>query len=220
MIQLSPVECRVLGTLVEKAQTTPNQYPLTLNALTNGCNQKNNRDPLLELSEDEVLDAVDGLKAKSLAREAIMTGSRVNKFKHVIRDALSINVAEMAVLTELLLRGPQSAGELKTRCDRLVPPGTTPGVGSPEAVLDVLDGLLKREEPMVRRLERRPGERSERYMQLLCPTLHPLDGPVPGGAAPVGRGSATGGDVEVMEKLSEVMERLRVLEERISRLEG
>ena len=130
MIQLSPVECRVLGTLVEKAQTTPNQYPLTLNGLTNGCNQKNNRDPLLELSEDEVLEAVDALKSKSLAREAIMTGSRVNKFKHAMRDALSINVAEMAVLTELLLRGPQSAGELKTRCDRLVPPGTSPGVGT------------------------------------------------------------------------------------------
>jgi hypothetical protein len=221
MLQLSPVECRVLGTLVEKAQTTPNQYPLTLNALTNGCNQKNNRDPLLELSEDEVLDAVDGLKAKALAREAIMTGSRVNKFKHVMRDALSLNVAEMAVMTELLLRGPQSAGELKTRCDRLVPAGTTPGVGSPEAVLEVLEGLMKREEPMVRRLERRPGERSERYMQLLCPTLHPLDGPMAAGTASVGRSSHGGGsDAEVLEKLAEVMERLRVLEERLSRLEG
>lgn len=225
MIQLSPIECRVLGTLVEKAQTTPNQYPLTLNALTSGCNQKNNRDPLLELSEDEVLEAVDSLKGKSLVREAILTGSRVNKFKHVIRDALSINVAEMAVLTELLLRGPQSAGELKTRCERLVPPGTTPGVGSPEAVMDVLNGLLKREAPMVRHLGRRPGERSDRYAQLLCPDLHPLDGGATSGAAENAGGSG-GGRVsasdlaELLEQISGLTAKLEAMEQRLARLEG
>jgi len=209
----------VLGTLVEKAQTTPNQYPLTLNGLTNGCNQKNNRDPLLELSEDEVLEAVDALKSKSLAREAIMTGSRVNKFKHAMRDALSINVAEMAVLTELLLRGPQSAGELKTRCDRLVPPGTSPGVGTPEAVLDVLSGLMNREAPLVRCLERRPGERSERYAQLLCPELHPTDSAGEDDSAPA-RVPADSGGSSVAARLVEALARLEALEARVARLEG
>ena len=218
MIQLTPEECRVLGTLVEKAQTTPNQYPLTLNALTNGCNQRNNRDPLLELSEDKVLEAVDALKAKSLAREAIMTGSRVNKFKHAMRDGLSINVAEMAVLSELLLRGPQSAGELRTRCDRLVPPGTTPGVGSPEAVLQVLDGLMKRDEPLVQRLERRSGERSERYAQRLCPDLHALDGASEHGSAP-GRAITDAGGPDESDRLAGVLARLEALEARVARLE-
>lgn len=231
MIQLSPIECRVLGTLVEKAQTTPNQYPLTLNALTSGCNQKSNRDPLLELSEDEVLEAVDSLKGKSLVREAILTGSRVNKFKHVIRDALSINVAEMAVLTELLLRGPQSAGELKTRCERLVPPGTTPGVGSPQAVMDVLNGLLKRDAPMARHLGRRQGERSDRYAQLLCPDLHPLDGGATSGGGdfsgdgPGGEGGS-GGRVsasdlaELLDQIGGLTAKLEAMEQRLARLEG
>ncbi len=223
MIQLAPLECRVLGTLIEKAQTTPNQYPLTLNALTSGCNQKNNRDPLLELTEDEVLDAVDALKAKGLVREAIMSGSRVNKFKHVIRDVLSINVAEMAVLTELLLRGPQSAGELKTRCERLVPPGTTPGVGSPEAVLEVLSGLMKREEPLVRHLGRRAGERADRYAQLLCPNLHPLDGPVAGGseshAAPAA-GVRPDEVAQILGRIESLASRLGEVERRLMRLEG
>ncbi|MFM9958627.1 MAG: YceH family protein [Phycisphaerales bacterium] len=224
MIQLAPLECRVLGTLVEKAQTTPNLYPLTLNALTAGCNQKNNRDPVLEVSEEEVLDVIDSLKAKGLAREAIMSGSRVNKFKHVMRDALSINLVEMAVLTELLLRGPQSAGELKTRCERLVPSGTTPGVGSPEAVLEVLAGLMQRDEPMVRRLERRPGERSERYVQLLCPNLHRLDGPVAVHATDHPRaGQPTHADAaamaDVLDQLRRLTERLDFLEQRVKTLE-
>lgn len=224
MIQLSPIECRVLGTLVEKAQTTPNQYPLTLNALTAGCNQKNNREPLLELSDDEVLESVDSLKGKSLVREAILTGSRVNKFKHVMRDALQINVAEMAVLTELLLRGPQSPGELKTRCDRLVPPGTTPGVGSPEAVMEVLSGLMKREEPLVRHLGRRPGERADRYAQLLCPDLHPLDAALnPAGSGAISSGAArvdAGALAELLEQVGALTSKLEAMEQRLARLEG
>lgn len=225
MLQLKPEECRVLGTLIEKAQTTPNQYPLTLNALTNGCNQKNNRDPLTELSEDEVLEAVDGLKSKGLAREAILSGSRVNKFRHTIREALSVNVAEMAVLAELMLRGPQSPGELKTRAERMVPAGTEPALRSPEDALAVLGTLMAREEPLVRHLGRRTGERADRYAQLLCPELHRLDGPVErDAAAPRTGGRETEGvPAEIAEllarRIEELEQKVSSFEQRLDKLE-
>lgn len=217
MIALKPNECRVLGALIEKAQTTPGQYPLTLNALNAACNQKNNRDPVLELDEDAVLSAVDGLKAKGLAREAIMSGSRVNKFKHAVRDVLQIGVAEMAVLAELLLRGPQSAGELRGRAERMVPPGTTPGLGSVEDAQSVLDALRSRPEPMVKRLERRPGERAERWVQLLCPDLHPLDAPPAHDGHPSRHDHA---DPAIAERLAALEALVAVLQQRVELLEA
>ncbi|MBN8644942.1 MAG: YceH family protein [Planctomycetes bacterium] len=225
MIVLTPNECRVLGTLVEKAQTTPNQYPLTLNSLTTGCNQKNNRDPVTELSEDEVLDTIDSLKVKGLAREAMLSGSRVNKFRHVAREALSVSLPELAILTELLLRGPQSVGELRTRCERLVPPGSGADLSTTDAVQAALDALAKREAPMVRRLERRPGERAERYVQLLCPDLHPLDAsPAHSGAERSPRGEYAevdaAGVAALLERIEDMARRIEALESRLARLEG
>lgn len=168
MTPLTPNECRVLGVLVEKAQTTPAQYPLTLNALVAGCNQKNNRDPVTELSEDDILEALDGLRAKGLAREVDLAGSRVPKYRHVAREGLSVDTNQLVVLTELLLRGPQTVGEIRGRAGRMHP------LESVEVVENILDSLITREFPLVRRLSPLPGTRAERFQQLLCPELHPV----------------------------------------------
>ena len=171
MLQLTPNECRVLGVMVEKAQTTPQQYPLTLNALTNGCNQKNNREPVTNLSEEQVMDALDGLRGKNLAHEVMLSGSRVQKFRHVAREGLNIDTNQLIILTELLLRGPQTLGELRGRASRMHPLETT------DIVKNILDSLMQREEPLVRDLPPAPGDRAARFAQLLCPDLHPLDAP-------------------------------------------
>jgi uncharacterized protein len=172
MLALSPHECRALGVMVEKAMTTPAQYPLTLNALTNGCNQKNNRDPVLSLSEDQVFDAVDLLRRKNLAREVMLSGSRVSKFKHDARETLKVNTDELVLLVELMLRGPQPAGELRANASRMHP------FESLERVEETLEALMREDaaagRPLVRRLPTSPGERSPRYVQLLCAELHPL----------------------------------------------
>ena len=174
MLTLTPNECRVLGVLVEKAQTTPQQYPLTLNALTSGCNQKNNREPVTNLTDEQVLQAIDSLRAKGLAREVMLSGSRVEKFRHIARETLQVDTNQLVILTELLLRGPQTIGELRGRASRMHPLETT------EIVKNILDSLMQRpegREPMIRQLPPAPGtgDRASRYAQLLCPNLHPLD---------------------------------------------
>jgi uncharacterized protein YceH (UPF0502 family) len=169
MSRLTPHECRILGVLIEKAQTTPTQYPLTLNALLTGANQKSNRDPVLELSDEEVLAALDGLRAKGLSREVMFSGARVEKFRHTAREALEISTSELVILAELMLRGPQTAGELRGRASRMHP------IESLEAVTNVLEHLAERPEPYARRLPPAPGSRAARFAQLLCPDLHPLE---------------------------------------------
>ena len=171
MLSLSPNECRVLGVLIEKAQTTPQQYPLTLNAMVNGANQKNNREPVTNLNEEQVLQTLDDLRSKGLAREVMLSGSRVEKFRHVAREVLEIDTNQLVIMAELLLRGPQTIGELRGRASRMHPLETT------EIVKNVLDSLMTRPEPLVRELPPAPGDRAPRFAQLLCPTLHPLDAP-------------------------------------------
>ncbi|HSU67629.1 MAG TPA: DUF480 domain-containing protein, partial [Tepidisphaeraceae bacterium] len=119
MIQLTPDESRVLGVLIEKAFTTPDQYPLTLNAVVNGSNQKNNRDPVTSIDETRAFEALEGLRAKGLVVRADMAGSRVNKFRQQAGEALHVRPAELALLAELLLRGPQTLGELRGRASRM-----------------------------------------------------------------------------------------------------
>src|SRR5687768_8855049 len=121
MTQLTPNEARALGVLIEKATTTPEQYPLSLNALTNGANQKNNRDPVLSLSEDEIFEAVESLRDKQLAVRVDQAGSRVHKYKHTASETLRCSAGQLAVLAELLLRGPQTLGELRGRASRMHP---------------------------------------------------------------------------------------------------
>lgn len=177
MITLTPDECRVLGTLVEKAQTTPAQYPMTLNGLMRGCNQTSGRDPITNFDEDRVFDAVDGLRRKNIVREAMLSDSRVAKFRHVARETLAVNTEELVLLAELMLRGPQSAGELRSRANRMAP------LASLESVEAALRGLAARPEAMVKEIAAAPGQRARRWVQLLCPTLHPLDHVSKGGGS-------------------------------------
>jgi len=170
-IQLNGHEARLLGVLVEKALTTPDQYPLSLNAATNGCNQKNNRWPVTDYTEAEVHVATQGLVMKHLAGRVVAAGSRVDKYRHSAGETLGLDDAHLALLAELLMRGPQQPGELRSRVDRMAP---TPSL---EALQARLAKLI--EKGYARRIAPLPGERAERYVQLLCPDAHPLDQPGP-----------------------------------------
>lgn len=169
MNTLTPHESRILGVLVEKALTTPAQYPMTLNGLLNGCNQKSNRDPVLSLSEDDILAAVDSLRVKGFIREVMLSGSRVEKFKQVAREALEIDTNQLVVLTELLLRGPQTLGEIRGRASRMTP------LESTDIVRNILESLMQHDPPLARKYPPPPGSRSAQYGQLLCPDLHPVN---------------------------------------------
>jgi len=157
---LSPVEERVLGALIEKELTTPEYYPLSLNALTNACNQKSNRDPVLALEETDVVRALDGLRFKGLALQS-SEGGRVSKYAHSAVGKLHLDPAELAILCELLLRGPQTLGELRSRCERMHP------FADLGAVETVLNELAERQEALVAKLPRQPGRKENRYGQLL-----------------------------------------------------
>ena len=169
MIQLTPTEARVLGVLIEKSTTTPEQYPLSINALTNGSNQKNNRDPVLSLSEDEVFDAVEGLREKQLVVRVDTVGSRVHKYKHTAGETLRCRGGELAVLAELLLRGPQTLGELRGRATRMSPLNTLDDAKA------MIRALAEHTEPLVKEIPPAPGSRAERYVQLLAPEAHRVD---------------------------------------------
>jgi uncharacterized protein YceH (UPF0502 family) len=159
---LNAAEIRVLGSLVEKQITTPDYYPLTLNALTNACNQLTNRDPVVAFDDTTVVRALDGLRDKRLA--TLFTGqeSRVSKYKHSLSDALLLTPGELALLCVLMLRGPQTVGELRTRSERLFAFDTLPEVE------ETLQGLAVRpSQPLVAKLPRQPGTKEARYAQLL-----------------------------------------------------
>jgi hypothetical protein len=170
-IRLTPGEARLLGVLVEKALTTPEQYPLSLNAATLGANQKSNRFPVLSLSEDEVSEALDGLIDKQLARKVFPGNSRVDKYAHTGTSALKIEIAQLALLAELLMRGPQTHNELRTRGSRMI------AIDSPAHLDALLQPLEQR--GLVQRLPPGHGSRVERLVQCLCPGLHALDAAAP-----------------------------------------
>jgi uncharacterized protein len=205
MRTLTPIEARALGAIIEKAMTVPGQYPMSLNGMTAACNQKNAREPVMTVSDEEVFDAVDGLRQKGLVREVVLTGSRVEKYRHVAKEALSLDTREMVVLAELLLRGPQTVGELRGRASRMTP------LESTEIVEQIVRTLMEREEPLVRELPPAPGSRAKRYAQLLSPDAHSLDAP-PAVAAPSPAHSDLGERVERLE--AEVAQ----LRERVDRL--
>jgi uncharacterized protein YceH (UPF0502 family) len=157
---LTLLEARVLGVLVEKQHTVPDSYPLSLNALTLGCNQKTAREPVMNASEAEVLQAVDGLKEQALVHE--VSGSRVVRFEHNAQRAIGVPSQSVALLALLMLRGPQTAAELRLNTERL---HKFADISSVEAFLDE---LASAEPPLVVKLARRPGERESRWAHLLC----------------------------------------------------
>jgi uncharacterized protein YceH (UPF0502 family) len=158
---LAPVELRVLGSLIEKELSTPDHYPLSLNALTSACNQSSNRDPVMSLDEGTVSRAIDTLRRQGLVRSIQGIGSRVPKYQHLMAEFFSR--AELAVLCVLALRGPQTQAEVRTRAARLMP-------GDDSTELDAaLEALVTRDaEPVVARLSRRPGQKEARYAHLLA----------------------------------------------------
>lgn len=159
-LQLSDTETRVLGSLIEKDITTPDYYPLSLNALVNACNQKNNRDPVMTLDEQAVRQALGTLQEKRLAGPAGGADSRVAKFEHRLQEIFNFDRREIAIVCVLLLRGPQTPGELRGRTDRMY------HFEALEDVVATLDRLAQRELPLVRMLARQPGTKESRYMHL------------------------------------------------------
>jgi uncharacterized protein YceH (UPF0502 family) len=193
-VDVDAVEIRVLGCLIEKQRTTPDAYPLSLNALRLACNQATNRDPVVAYEEREIKAALDRMSNRGWTRFASGVSSRALKYRQLLNEALGLSEPEISLLGVLMLRGPQTVGELKQRSERLH------RFGSVAEVAEVLDGLTQRE--LVARLERRPGQKEERWQQLLGGDAEPATEsaalPVPGEGA----------------------DRLGAIEERLERLEG
>jgi uncharacterized protein YceH (UPF0502 family) len=180
---LSDIEVRVLGALIEKDITTPDYYPLSLNALVNACNQKNNRDPVMALDEEAVRGALDSLQAQRLAGPASGADSRVTKYEHRLQEVFNFDRRETAILCVLLLRGAQTPGELRGRTERMY---------RFEALEDVhaaLDRLSQREPPLVAVLPRQPGTKESRYMHLFSGNTAPAEPAPVGGLAGASRGN-------------------------------
>jgi hypothetical protein len=211
MLQLTPDEARVLGVLIEKAMTTPDQYPLSQNAVVNGANQKNNRDPVMSMDDNLAFEALEGLRGKGLLVRVTQAGSRVDKFRHAAGEVLHARPAELALLAELLLRGPQTLGELRGRASRMQ------AFESIEAVKNMLAALMTREEPLVKELPPSPGSRAERYSQLLSPDAHRVEegsSQQPAAVVP-----AAGGTVlSLGERVTQLEGEVRMLREVIQRL--
>lgn len=160
-IRLSEAEARVLGSLIEKEITTPDYYPLSLNALVNACNQKNNREPVMNLDEHSVREALDGLQSQRLAGPARGADSRVTKYEHRIQEVFNFTRGETAILCVLLLRGPQTPGELRGRTERMY------RFEHLDDVQSTLQRLMERDSPLVKILPRQPGTKESRYIHLL-----------------------------------------------------
>lgn len=224
-LDLDSAQARVLGVLLEKEATTPDVYPLSLNAIVTACNQKTNRDPVMDFGEREVQDAVDALTTATLVRQASGAGGRVAKYAHRLDSRLfgelEFTKAEQAAVCVLLLRGPQTVGEIRTRAARLV---NFENVQQTEAVLD---RLARREDgPWVVELAREPGRRENRYAHLFCGEVaHQQARPdeaeplrAPAGQTP----SGDGGDrvAEMSRRLDRVEHELAVLTRKLAALTG
>lgn len=199
MIELNEVEARVLGSLVEKQLTTPEYYPMTLNALTAACNQKTSRDPVVSYDEAAVQSALDSLHDKYLVYLFHGSTARAVKYKHMLPSVYELEPSETAVICVLLLRGPQTPGEIHSRTGRLY------DFKDLNDVQGSLDSLARRDEPMIVRLERQPGQKDARY-------AHLLSGPVAAETAAVSRPTAAAIGAqkdERLEKLEQEVEELR-----------
>ncbi|WP_370546819.1 DUF480 domain-containing protein [Edwardsiella tarda] len=202
---LSPIEARVIGCFLEKQVTTPEQYPLSLNALTTACNQKTNREPVLDLSESEVQNALDLLVRKHQIRSINAPGSRVVKYEHRFCNSefgdLRFSPAEVALICCLLLRGPQTPGELRTRSNRLY------AFADVNEAEQALNRLAEREDgPFVVRLAREPGRRESRYAHLFC------------GEAAIGAESAAADTASAAVETDELSARVTALEAEVADL--
>lgn len=195
--QLSETEVRVLGSLVEKQLTTPEYYPLTMNALTAACNQKSNREPVMSLGEGEIQTAIDRLRDLNLVYLFYGSGSRTVKYKHMIPSVYELDPAGTAVMTVLMLRGAQTIGEIRDRTSRLF------DFRDLNEVQTALDELTRRDEPLIVKLERQAGQKEARYAHLLSGEID-----VSKIAVASERSSGGPGSNERIEKLEREVERL------------
>ena len=204
IMTLTPTEARVLGTLMEKARTVPDSYPLTLNTLLLGCNQKSSRDPLMELTEADVASALDNLKPAGLVRET--SGGRTTRYEHNFQRALGVPEQSAVLLGLLMLRGPQTAGELRLNTERWY---RFADISSVEGFLDeLLERAGEKGDPLVTRLGRAPGAREQRWAHLLCgpvDAIHAAGGP----ASALGQEHAPGSSMQRIERLEAEVAQLR-----------
>lgn len=209
MEKLNAIERRVIGTLIEKWLTTPQSYPLSLNSLVNGCNQKSARDPETSYTEQQVLETCHALKRRSLATEFFGATARVSKFEEALTVHLQLSKEQAAVLAELLLRGPQSEGELRQRASRMA---ATPDLGALHALLD---HIASRPEPLVKRVSDPNRSRGVRWSHTLYAAgEEPSDLPV----SPIESGRALPTDLQ--ERIGALEARIEALEQRLSRRDG
>jgi len=207
-ILLNSVEVRVLGSLIEKDIITPDYYPLSLNALVNACNQKNNRDPVMKLEEEAVRQALQSLQEKRLAGPAGGAASRVDKYEHRLQEAFNFDRRETAVICVLLLRGAQTLGEVRGRGERMYK------FGDLDEVHSTLQHLAEREPPLVKMLPRQPGTKEARY-------VHLFSGDLPGwGAASFAEADLIEGDQDrlahVEQQLADVRNEIALLREELA----
>lgn len=204
-MNLDAIPLRLLGCLIEKQMTTPDYYPMTINALTAAANQKTNRDPVTAYSEADILDGINRLRDEGLVRAVRSPGGRAAKYKHALDDILEIDGEQASVLAVLMLRGEQTSGELRLRTERYHE------FASVEEVEQVLVGLQTREDPLAVRLERRPGEKEARYRHLL--------GGVEQDTAPVPAEQKRQPQITAENVVADLEARLAELEERVAALE-
>lgn len=214
MHELTPEEVRVLGCLVEKQRTVPDTYPLSMNALRSAANQSTNRDPVVSYDEATIEAALDRLRERGLSRRGVTPGSRVIKYWQLLDDALGGDEGQTSLLAVLMLRGPQTPGELKGRVDRLHHFDTL------DDVVAGLDALAAREEPLVARLPREPGQKEARYAQLLGTSG---DAPVVAVdaeriTAPVAPAVAQDGLDALRDEIAQLRDEVRALRERVDRI--
>ena len=205
MTKLDEIEVRVLGALLEKEITTPDYYPLSLNALVNACNQKSNRDPVMALDESAVRQALDSLNEKGLAGQVTSADSRVPKYAHRLQEVFNFDRREMAVLCVLLLRGPQTPGELRGRTERMY---KFDDLGVVESALH---RLMEREPPLVIKLARQPGTKESRYAHLLA-------GEVEGWSAPAETQPAAATGSQDEQRITRLETEVQTLQEEIADL--
>lgn len=210
MTHLNAAEARVLGSLIEKGITTPDYYPLSLNAVMNACNQKSSREPVMTLDESDVRQALHGLQERELVQGR--GDSRVGKYEHRLQDVFNFNRAETAVICLLLLRGAQTPGELRGRADRLYP------FEDPGQVQATLQRLMERETPLVRVLPRQPGMKEVRYIELLS-KHNPEDVP-PGAQQSESQVLNAERHADIESQMAELKDEVAALRVRLDRLEG
>jgi len=201
VVELTPEEARVVGALAEKELATPQYYPLTLNALVNACNQTSNRDPVVSYDEATVAGALASLRDRGLARIVHSVHNRAAKYRHVLHEVHGLETPELALLCVLLLRGPQTVGELRARTERLAE------LADVSVVEAALEALASRDEPLVARLERQPGQKEARYRTTL------VLGAEPGPMAPASAPRTQGGD-----EIAALREEVAALREEVAEL--